>query len=70
MSKIIESWSNLNLENHPFISQIEWINEIIEPIRKHFALDSFNYHKTYFDNYQIRLTNKPEWYKYYLKNVL
>lgn len=48
----------------------EDINQIIAPIKEYFKLDSFNFHKIYNDDTQIRLTNKPDWMRYYLSNRL
>jgi len=46
--RAIYFWSIFNLDNHLFISQVDWINEIIDPINKHFNFDSFDYHKIIF----------------------
>lgn len=66
----ISSWANLDFKNHVFFNSIDSINNLIKPIADHFGLDSFNYHKTFWDNSQIRLTNQPDWYEYYLSNKL
>ncbi len=66
----INSWSELDYTNHIFFNSIQEIEDLIKPIRSSFALDSFNYHKTFDDKYQIRLTNKPDWYKHYLSERL
>ncbi|MFT6834741.1 MAG: DNA-binding CsgD family transcriptional regulator [Francisellaceae bacterium] len=67
---IINSWDELDFQEHPFLCNSEKVNEVIKPIVKHFRLDSFNYHKTYHDRSQIRLTNQPNWYEHYLKEKL
>lgn len=64
------SWADLDFKNHLFFNSIFEINELIQPIEKYFGLDSFNYHKTFNDNSQIRLTNKIDWYKHYLSQKL
>lgn len=66
----ITSWANLDFKNHLFFNAVPEINELIRPIVKYFGLDSFNYHKTFNDNSQIRLTNKIDWYKHYLSQRL
>jgi len=66
----ITSWADLDFNNHIFFNSATEINELIQPINKHFVLDSFNYHKTFNDNSQIRLTNKTDWYKHYLSQRL
>ncbi|RTL12587.1 MAG: LuxR family transcriptional regulator [Neisseriaceae bacterium] len=66
----ITSWANLDFNNHLFFNSVTEINELIQPIDKYFGLDSFNYHKTFNDNSQIRLTNKIDWYKHYLSQKL
>lgn len=66
----IASWANLDMENHIFFKLVDEVNQIIAPLIKHFSLDSFSYLKTYNDGSQIRLTNQPEWIKYYLTQRL
>jgi DNA-binding CsgD family transcriptional regulator len=66
----ITSWANLDFNNHVFFNSVAEINELIQPINKYFGLDSFNYHKTFNDNSQIRLSNKTDWYKHYLSQKL
>lgn len=66
----IYSWNEIDFDQHIFFNLSHEINELIEPLREHFGLDSFNYHKTYNDNSQIRLTNTPDWQRCYLFNKL
>ena len=68
--KMIDSWSTLDLSETSFLNQSDSINKIIKPIRDSFGIDCFNYHRTYKDGSQLRLSNKIEWYKYYLSNKL
>lgn len=66
----IETWSDLDLKNHVFLNLVDEINQVITPLITYFGLDSFNFHKTYNDDSQIRLSNTPNWYHYYLTNKL
>lgn len=71
----ITTYADLDLKNHPFLTHRDEINQIIQPLSDYFGLNSFNFHKTYHDNAQIRLTNTPEWCyeylvdRYYLESI-
>lgn len=62
----IATYSELDLKNHIFLQQSDEINQILKPLVDNFGLNSFNFHKTYHDNAQIRLTNTPSWCYEYL----
>lgn len=68
--QIIKSWADIDLENHIFFNLVNEINEVINPLITHFGLDSFNYHRIYNDNSQIRTGNTPNWQRHYLKQKL
>lgn len=68
--QLIETWSDLDLTNHIFFNLASEINQVIAPLVTYFGLDSFNFHKTYNDNSQIRLSNTPDWKRHYLTNKL
>ena len=40
----IYSWNEIDFDQHIFFNLSHEINELIEPLREHFGLDSFNYH--------------------------
>ncbi len=68
--EIIVDWKKFNFNKHIFFNCSNEINNIIEPLIKHFGLNSFVFCKNYNDGSEIRLTNQPEWAKYYYINQL
>lgn len=66
----IETWTDIDLDNHIFLNLVDEINQIIQPLITHFSLDTFNYHKTYHDGSHICLTNTSAWKIHYLRNKL
>jgi DNA-binding CsgD family transcriptional regulator len=68
--KIINTYTELDLDKHIFTNSQDPINLLIEPLAKYFGLDCFNYLKTFHDGSQIRLSNTQEWIKYYLSQQL
>ena len=66
----IASWADLDTNNHIFFNLVDEINQVTKPLKKHFSIDSFTYHKTYNDGSQTWATNQPQWLRYFLKNKL
>ncbi len=68
--ELMNSYKDINFDNHIFFNLVDDINQLIAPLIDYFSLDSFNYHKTFNDSSQIRLTNTPDWHIHYLSNRL
>src|SRR5579863_3386981 len=68
--EVINSYKDIDFDNHIFFNLVDEINQVIAPLINYFGLNSFNYHKIFNDNSHIRLTNTPNWYRHYLKNRL
>ncbi|MCC2644844.1 MAG: hypothetical protein K0R94_622 [Burkholderiales bacterium] len=68
--ELLNSYKDIDFENHIFFNLVEEINQVIDPLSNYFGLNSFNYHKTFNDGSHIRLTNIPNWYRHYLKHRL
>lgn len=67
---IIKNVDDIDWQSHIFMNLSSETNQLIKPLKDYFNLDTFNYHKTFFDNSQIFLTNMPNWRRHYIKNKL
>jgi len=58
------------LTNHFFIRSAAAIDDICAPLKKHFGVTSFVYQKNDFQEYEIRLSNQPEWLEHFYSEKL
>lgn len=67
---IVKNVDDIDWPNHICMNLSTEINKLIKPLTDYFSLNTFNYHKTFFDNSQIILTNTPKWRQYYIEKKL
>ena len=67
---IVKNVADIDWSNHIFMNLSSEINKLIKPLKDYFNLDTFNYHKTFFDNSQIFLTNTSKWRLHYIQEKL
>lgn len=68
--QIVSNWRDFKFADHLFFNSSSEINTLIQPLVKHFGLDSFVYQKNFDDGSEIRLSNQPKWMEFFYTNEL
>lgn len=70
MTKSMGIHMSKQLDQHYFLTSSAEVDAIIQPLKDHLGITSFVYQKNFLDGSEIRLSNQPQWVKYYYEKQL